>query len=104
MDVGFLDQAVVDEESRRSQRYSFARELMRPWRYRLQHLAGQVMRATREVVDGKNSDRYVLAIHDGQSPQALVLHHAGRLLAVLILEEAAALVMISRSIGPVQFF
>src|SRR6516164_2515275 len=47
------------------------------------------MRATREVVDGKNSDRCLPAIKDGQSPHTSVLHQAGRVLTVLILETHA---------------
>ncbi len=65
---------------------------MRPRRDRLEHFAGKIMGAPSEVIDRQNSNHGLLSVHDRQSPHALILHQARRLLTVLIVKTVRHLV------------
>jgi len=61
---------------------------MWPWRNRLEHLPSKIMRTTREVIDGQDSNHRLLAVQNCQSAHAFIPHQARCLCAILVLEAA----------------
>jgi len=61
---------------------------MWPWRNCLEHLPGKIMRTTRKVIDGKDSNHRLLAVQNCQSAHAFIPHQARCLRAILVLEAA----------------